>query len=134
VTHLLDMNTCVEFLRKGAASKVAARLRAALPGSVVLCSVVVGELLYGAWRSSNPVTTRAQVLAFTSQLVSLPFDDLAAEPYGQIRAHLASIGPLIGPYDLQIAAIARANGLRVVTHNTNEFSRVHGLVIEDWLK
>lgn len=39
---------------------------------------------------------------------------------------------MIGPYDLLIAAIALANNLTLVTHNTNEFSRVPGLVIEDW--
>ena len=81
----------------------------------------------------DPATTRAQVLAFTSPFKSLPFDDPAAEHYGQLRAHLASGGQLIGPYDLQIAAIALAHGLVVVTHNTKEFSRVPGLVIEDWL-
>jgi tRNA(fMet)-specific endonuclease VapC len=31
-----------------------------------------------------------------------------------------------------IAAIALANGLTVVTHNTREFSRVPGLALEDW--
>jgi tRNA(fMet)-specific endonuclease VapC len=133
VTHLLDTNTCVEYLRYGTASKVAARLKLAPPGSVVFCSVVVAELLYGARRSTNPAATRAQVLAFTTQFVSLPFEHASAEEYGRLRAHLASIGQLIGPYDLQIAAIALANGLTVVTHNTKEFSRVPGLALEDWL-
>jgi len=63
---------------------------------------------------------------------SLPFDDAAAVIYGRIRAQLATAGALIGPYDLQIAAIALANNLTVVTRNTQEFSRVPGLVIEDW--
>jgi tRNA(fMet)-specific endonuclease VapC len=39
---------------------------------------------------------------------------------------------VIGPYDLQIAAIALSNQLTVVTHNTAEFSRVPGLTVEDW--
>jgi tRNA(fMet)-specific endonuclease VapC len=38
----------------------------------------------------------------------------------------------LGAYDLQIAAIALANHLILVTHNVNEFSRVEGLTIEDW--
>lgn len=33
---------------------------------------------------------------------------------------------------LLIASIALANNLTLVTHNTGEFSRVEGLVIEDW--
>ena len=48
MTHLLDTNCCVNHLRLGQASSVAAKLASAVPGSVVLCSVVVAELLYGA--------------------------------------------------------------------------------------
>ena len=39
---------------------------------------------------------------------------------------------LIGPYDMLIAAQALANNLILVTNNTDEFSRVHGLRLEDW--
>lgn len=66
------------------------------------------------------------------QFRSLPFDDVAAASYASVRAELSAKGSLIGPYDLQIAAIALANDLTLVTHNTSEFSRVSGLRIEDW--
>ena len=39
---------------------------------------------------------------------------------------------MIGPHDLQIAAIALVHGLTVVTHNTAEFDRVPQLKTEDW--
>jgi tRNA(fMet)-specific endonuclease VapC len=67
-----------------------------------------------------------QVQAFTSKFLSLPFDDRAAEVYGEIRAHLAGLGTPIGPNDLLIAAIALANSLTLVTHNTAEFSPCQG--------
>ncbi len=51
---------------------------------------------------------------------------------GQIRAKLQKLGTPIGSYDLQIAAIALANDLILVTHNTKEFERVEGLNLEDW--
>jgi tRNA(fMet)-specific endonuclease VapC len=51
---------------------------------------------------------------------------------GQIRTKLQKIGTQIGSYDLQIAAIALANNLILVTHNTREFERVEGLNLEDW--
>jgi len=41
-------------------------------------------------------------------------------------------GTPIGPYDVLIAGQARARGLILVTRNTEEFSRVDGLQIEDW--
>jgi tRNA(fMet)-specific endonuclease VapC len=65
------------------------------------------------------------------RFVSLPFDDAAAHEFGHIRASLETVGTPIGPYDMQIAAIALVYGLIVVTHNVREFERVAGLKIED---
>jgi tRNA(fMet)-specific endonuclease VapC len=62
----------------------------------------------------------------------IDFDSQAAAQAGRLKAFLASSGLPIGPYDLQIAGIALAHKLTVVTHNTTEFSRVPGLQVEDW--
>jgi tRNA(fMet)-specific endonuclease VapC len=62
----------------------------------------------------------------------LPFDDRSAREYAAIRADLAMAGTPIGPNDLMIAAIARSQGLTLVTNNTAEFSRVLGLSVADW--
>ncbi len=132
MTHLLDANACIDHLRRGPSSKVSAKLLAAPAGSVFLCSVVVGELLFGARRSSNASATFPQVRAFCSPYASLPFDDRAADEFSVIRALLTNQGQLIGPNDLLIAAIALANGLTLVTHNTTEFRRVPELRLEDW--
>jgi tRNA(fMet)-specific endonuclease VapC len=56
---------------------------------------------------------------------------VVAELY-YIRHHLESRGAVIGPNDLQIAAIALANGCVLVSHNTKEFGRVPSLMLEDW--
>jgi len=69
---------------------------------------------------------------FLSRFVSLPFDEAAHIQAAQIRADLARVGTPIGPYDLLIAAIARAHSVILVTHNTREFERVAGLNLEDW--
>lgn len=60
------------------------------------------------------------------------FDDLAATTFGVIRSQLETQGTPIGAYDLQIAAIALANNLTLVTHNTREFGRMDRLQVEDW--
>lgn len=90
------------------------------------------ELFYGAMRSNNPSKSLASQENFLQLFVSLPFDDAAASIFGRIRAELAAVGTPIGPYDVQIAAIAMANNLILVTHNVKEFSRVNGLKFEDW--
>ena len=132
MSHLLDASACIDHLRHGPASKVTTKMLAAQPGSIFLCSVVIGELLFGARRSKNVSAALSQVRAFGSSYQSLPFDDRAANEYSIVRTHLAGMGQLIGANDMLIAAIAVANGLTLVTHNTNEFSRVPHLLLEDW--
>lgn len=134
MSHLLDTNAFVDHLRRGPKSKVTARLVVAPPGTVYLCSVVLGELIFGAVRS-GPVhepANRAMIAGLRAVFPTIPFDDAAAEEYGKLRAYLTTTGHLIGPNDLLIAAIALASGATLVTHNTSEFSRVPGLVLEDW--
>lgn len=134
MSRLLDTNAWVDTLRRGSVSKVEARLAAAPPGSVFLCSVVLGELVYGAIHGDPKYINAnlAAVAKIRGRVISLPYDDPAAEEYAKIREHLARLGTPIGSNDQMIAAIALANQLTLVTHNTAEFSRVPGLMIEDW--
>jgi tRNA(fMet)-specific endonuclease VapC len=131
VIYLLDSNVWIAFLRRPA-SPVVARLQAHLPTDIRTCAVVVGELRYGCLRSAKPAANLAKVEALLVPYASLPFDDHAADQYATVRRHLETRGLPIGPYDLQIAGIALAHGCTLVTHNQAEFSRVPGLLLEDW--
>lgn len=130
--YLLDTNICVEYLRHGNTSPVSAKLAAVLDSDVVICTIVLTELQFGALRSNYPAKNLVDVRTFVSRHSSLDFDIASAEQCARIRADLTAKGTLIGPYDLMIAAIALAHGLTLVTHNTVEFSRVVGLTLEDW--
>lgn len=129
--YLLDTNVCVRYLN-GRSVAIRERLRATNAADIAVCSVVKAELFYGANRSNNPQRTLANQQQFLNLFGSLPFDDEAAMVYGRIRAYLADRGTPIGGNDLQIAAIALVHDLILVTHNTEEFSRVPGLRWEDW--
>jgi tRNA(fMet)-specific endonuclease VapC len=63
----------------------------------------------------------------------LPFEVPADADYGDIRAALEAAGRSIGSNDLLIAAHARALGATIVTANTQEFKRVRGVKVENWL-
>ena len=119
-------------MMRGRSPQVNARFVAVLPQDKYLCPIVQGELYFGAHRSASPAASLIQVKAFTRHYPVLPYDEAAAEKYGEIRADLAQRGLIIGPYDLQIAAIALVHGVTLVTHNTREFSRVIGLSLDDW--
>lgn len=129
--YLLDPNVWVTVLRHPTSS-LAARFNALAPADIRSCAIVVAELRHGCLRSAKPAANRAGVDALLTPYISLLFDDAAAEPYAAIHRHLESMGQLIGPLDIPIAAIALTNGCTLVTHNTFEFGRVPGLVVEDW--
>jgi len=109
-----------------------ARWQAVRASEVLLCSVVVYELRHGAERSSDPAREHAKLDVFLAPFASLPFDDHCARKCAEIRHELERQGNVIGPHDLQIAAIALHHGLTLVTHNVPEFSRIPGLKLEDW--
>ena len=96
------------------------------------CSITVYELRYGAQRSSDPAREHSKLDLFLSPFTSLPFDDLCARRCAEVRTELETAGNVIGPHDLQIAAIALQHQLTLVTHNLREFTRVTGLKIDDW--
>jgi tRNA(fMet)-specific endonuclease VapC len=129
--YLLDTNACIVYL-KNKGSAINRRLDSIAANKIAVCSVVKAELFYGSKRSNNPQKSLNIQQLFLYQFVSLPFDDNCAEIYGQIRADLTKIGTPISSNDIQIAAIALANNLILVTHNVREFSRIDGLKIEDW--
>lgn len=131
MNYLLDTNVCIIYL-KGRNLTLKQRLEAIPVQEIAVCSIVKAELCFGAMKSTNPERNFALQQTFLAQFASLPFDDLAATTFGVIRSQLETRGISIGAYDLQIAAIALANNLTLVTHNTREFRRVDGLQVEDW--
>ncbi len=131
MSYLLDTNTCIRYLNRSSIS-IYNRLNSWSPGEIFLCDIVKFELYYGAYRSSRQQENLETISVFFREFVSLPFDGQAAAICGYIRSQLAFRGTPIGAYDMQIAAIALANDLTLVTHNVAEFSRVESLNIEDW--
>lgn len=102
------------------------------PAASLCTSIVVScEIRFG-FHAGAPERVRRQMEVIMGSLEILPLQPPMDEHYGEIRAHLRSIGQLIGSNDLLIAAQARSLGLVVVTNNTREFSRVPGLLVEDW--
>ena len=129
--YLLDTNACIVYIRQPM-SGVRLQLESLPKSEIAVCSIVKAEMFYGSMKSRGPNKSLAIQQTFFNQFKSLPFDDEAAMIFGALRADLAAKGTPIGPDDLQIAAIALANDLTVVSHNTTEFSRISNLKIEDW--
>ena len=126
-----DTNVWIRYLNPQSSPVKSCFLRYSVD-KIYLCDVVKAELYFGAYKSTRRDENLALLDELSKGFLSLPFDGNAAHQFGRIRAELARAGTPIGPYDLQIAAIALSRGLTLVTHNTREFSRVAGLYLEDW--
>lgn len=129
--YMLDTNIISDLIRnpQGRAAKEIARV-----GEDNVCTsiIVAAELRYGCAKSGSKRLTKAVEVLLT-EIDVLPFDVPADNEYAGIRSALETAGTPIGGNDLLIAAHARATGATVVTNNANEFKRVRGLKVENWL-
>jgi tRNA(fMet)-specific endonuclease VapC len=130
MAYLLDTNAVIALMKNHA--HVVERIRHVGRSELVICGPVEAELWFGVSKSTRVDENRRHLLTLLEWIPSLPFCGEASRLCGEIRANLAQKGTPIGPYDLQIAAIALANDCVLVTHNTNEFSRIADLKLEDW--
>lgn len=130
--YLLDTNTVSDLVRRPQ-GPVAARIAKVGEAAVCTSIIVAAELRYGAARKGSARLTQ-QLEAILRVLPVLPFEAPADIVYGELRARLESSGRPIGGNDLLIAAHAVALDLVVVTDNQNEFRRIDGLEVENWVR
>ncbi len=126
---MLDTDTC-SFLIRGGDARLQSQVRKHA-GSLCVSAMTAAELRYGALKKGS-LRIEESVSFLLDLLPAVPWGGVAAERYAEIRVALESAGTPIGHMDMLIAASALAEGCVVVSHNTAHFSRVPGLVIEDW--
>lgn len=131
--ELLDTDTPIEVLRGNprAVETFATQIVATTLGA---SAITAAELFHGAARSSDPPTRTAEVKTLLSQLEILPIDAAVAERFGVVKTDLQRQGQVIADFDLLIAATALVHAVTLVTHNTRDFIRIPGLVLDDWLR
>ncbi len=102
---------------------------------VSICSISYAELEQGLVRPGiSPAVLadrKLQVLEIRQAFgPGVPFDDMAAMYYGRIveAIHAAGRSPKGRIADLMIAAVARAHGAAVVTHNVADFAGLERMV------
>lgn len=128
--YVLDTNTLIYFFRGD--GRVAERLLATSPTDIALPSVVVYELETGIAKSSDSARRRGQLDQLLRVVAVLSFGVEEAKAAAALRARLQGEGTPIGPMDTLIAGTAVAHRGVLVTRNVREFSRVPGLLVEDW--
>jgi tRNA(fMet)-specific endonuclease VapC len=132
--YFLDTNVCIALIN-GTSPTVRERFRRANDdgANISVSSAVVYELWYGVEKSARREFNTARLETFLSgpfEIVDFDADD--ATVAGGVRAELEHSGQPIAAYDVLIASQAKRRGATLVTSNVAEFTRVSGLLIEDW--
>ena len=131
--YLLDSNICIYCINDRYPHLFDRVLQQHQSAGVAVSAITKAEMYAGSYRRRSPPLFRQEQDEFLSQFPSLPFSDEAADAYGRIHAYLEDRGQLMGVADMQIAAIATAFSLIVVTHDRRGFLRLPDLPMEDWV-
>jgi len=125
--YLLDTNAAIAALN----NKL--DLQRLLDGSrdVFLSTTVVGELCYGAEKSSHVEANFARIRRLIVLCPVFVCDEETARHYAFIKNQLRRKGRPIPDNDIWVAASARQHKLTLVTRD-GHFDEVDGLLIEQW--
>ena len=131
---LLDTDICIYMLNQRPGFEgILKRLDGRSQGEVVVSAITLAELRFGIAASKRRDFNQTRLELFLASFEVVPFDEHAAAAYGSLRAYLQAQGTPIGPMDTLIAGHSLSLNATVVTNNVREFSRVPGLVLENWL-
>lgn len=135
VRFLIDTNTLSEPLRPIPNANVVEMLRRHQK-EIATATIVWHELLFGCNRLPDS-RKRQTIEKYLKEVVEpniplLAYDANAATWHATERARLASIGKTPSFADGQIAAIAKVNGLILVTNNVSDYADFLELQVENW--
>jgi len=123
---LLDTNAVIALLSANAT------LASTLAGTDLFVPIIViGELYYGAYKSTRVSENLTRVKEFAKANALLGCDEATADYYGQVQNTLRAKGRPIPQNDVWIAAIALQHGLALVTRDAH-FGAVDGLALQTW--
>jgi tRNA(fMet)-specific endonuclease VapC len=128
---LLDTNTCIHYLN-GSDAGLTRRVLAAGPDRLAVSTLTVGELHFGAARSSRPQANRQRLAIFFRELAVVAFDAQCGVHFGRIKSELLNRGRPIPDFDVGIAATATASG-RILVSGDAHMDEIPGLPLENWL-
>lgn len=124
---LIDTNIVIALFASD--STVQQYLRGAV--EVFTPAIVLGEIYYGAYKSSRIKENVSRINEFASQNAVLFCDAITAQWYGQIKDGLRKQGRPIPENDIWIAAIAVQYDLILVTRDVH-FQDIAGLQVQEW--
>lgn len=126
-SYLLDTNVVIALF----AGEAPVIERLAVAEEVMVPAVVLGELYYGARKSSRPEQNRTQIDRFASEVAVLDVDQDTARIYGDIKHELHQKGRPLPENDIWIASLAQQHELTLITRDSH-FTQIATIAQETW--
>ncbi|NOQ63537.1 MAG: PIN domain-containing protein [Methyloprofundus sp.] len=131
---LFDTDTITNIVKPRPSQNLLAKLAGIEKEQQYISTITISEIVYGAEKSQRPEYHLHNLEAILLPAVNIVgFDSKAAYICGQIRAELEKRGTPLNLADLEIASIAIANDLTLITNNIRHFKRIPLLKFENWL-
>jgi len=130
---MLDTNICIYMIKQKPIQAIQ-HIQKYKPTDIGISAITLSELKYGIEKSQHTEQNRIALLQFMMPFEIAPYDESAAQVYGNIRSALEKQGQPIGAMDLLIAAHALAMNTILVTNNEKEFLKVPGIQVQNWTK
>ncbi len=132
--YLFDTDVLSHALKKQRSALLMAKLKATPRAAQFTGAVNVAEIYFGVLRKEGRKDLlRCYEDEVFPRLTILPFDWESARIFGRIKADLERRGLTRFEPDLQIASIALACKLTLVTGNVRHYAGIPGLRVENWL-
>ena len=124
---LLDTNVVIALF----ANEAAVKDNLSKAGEVFVPSVVIGELYYGAYKSTRAKENLTRIDDFASSNLVLDCDAETARVYGDVKNVLRVKGRPLPENDIWIAAIAVQHRLILVSRDAH-FGEIENLKVVAW--
>ncbi|MCM3905539.1 MAG: type II toxin-antitoxin system VapC family toxin [Pyrinomonadaceae bacterium] len=124
---LLDTNIIIGLF----ANDQAILARLSKTDHIFIPSIVLGELYFGAYKSTHTEQNVRRIEEFVTTGAVLVCDAVTAAYYGQIKKALREKGRPLPENDIWIAALARQHNLTVVSRDQH-FKEIDSLPVEAW--
>ncbi len=125
--YLLDTNIVIALLDR----EQSVLDRVVRADRIIVPVVVLGELYYGAHKSSHVVENIARINAILSGFSIAVCDESVAAQFGLIKQRLRTIGSPLPDNDVWVAATAQEHGVTLASRDRH-FANVENLSWEIW--
>ena len=131
--YMLNNDTNI-FIMKNKPAYLKRRLERIKPENLIISSISLAELFYGAFISENPEIDLKVIENFLIGVNSIEYDSNASIIFGKIKAALLFRNETMKDTDIQVASHAISTHSILITSEVEKFKKVKGLKLVNWIK